>query len=97
MKINLLFVVLSLSLIFSCKDKSVRAFPPQKIKVYKVIPKTVPIYEEFVGQVFGEKDIPIRARVEGFLEEIQERKLAKKAQGKEERERRKQERQNREN
>ena len=70
MKINLLFVVLSLSLIFSCKDKSVRAFPPQKIKVYKVIPKTVPIYEEFVGQVFGKKDIPIRARVEGFLDEI---------------------------
>ena len=70
MKINLLFVVLSLSLIFSCKDKSVKAFPPQKIKVYKVTTKTVPIYEEFVGQVFGEKDIPIRARVEGFLDEI---------------------------
>ena len=44
--------------------------PPQKIKVYKVTTKTVPIYEEFVGQVFGEKDIPIRARVEGFLDEI---------------------------
>ena len=70
MKINLLFVVLSLSLIFSCKDKSVKAFPPQKIKVYKVIPKTVPIYEEFVGQIFGKKDIPIIARVEGFLDQI---------------------------
>ncbi len=31
---------------------------------------TVPIFEEFVGQIYGEKDIPIRARVEGFLEEI---------------------------
>jgi membrane fusion protein (multidrug efflux system) len=30
----------------------------------------VPIYEEFVGQVFGLKDIAIRARVEGFLEGI---------------------------
>jgi membrane fusion protein (multidrug efflux system) len=70
MKIKLLFVVLSLSLIFSCKDESVKVIPPQKIKVYKVTTKTVPIYEEFVGQVFGEKDIPIRARVEGFLDEI---------------------------
>ena len=70
MKIKLLFVVISLSLIFSCKDESVKVNPPQKIKVYKVTTKTVPIYEEFVGQVFGEKDIPIRARVEGFLDEI---------------------------
>ena len=70
MKIKLLFVVISLSLIFSCKDESVKVIPPQKIKVYKVTTKTVPIYEEFVGQVFGEKDIPIRARVEGFLDEI---------------------------
>lgn len=30
----------------------------------------VPIYQEFVGQVFGLKDIAIRARVEGFLEGI---------------------------
>lgn len=70
MKIKLLFVVITLSLIFSCKDESVKVIPPQKIKVYKVTTKTVPIYEEFVGQVFGEKDIPIRARVEGFLDEI---------------------------
>ena len=70
MKIKLLFVVISLSLIFSCKDESVKVIPPQKIKVFRVTTKTVPIYEEFVGQVFGEKDIPIRARVEGFLDEI---------------------------
>ena len=69
MKIKLLFV-LSLSLMFSCKDENVKVIPPQKIKVYMVTTKTVPIYEEFVGQVFGEKDIPIRARVEGFLDEI---------------------------
>jgi len=70
MKIKLLFIVLSLSLIFSCKDEGVKVFPPQEIMVYKVIPKTVPIYEEYVGQIYGEKDIPIRARVEGFLEGI---------------------------
>jgi membrane fusion protein (multidrug efflux system) len=30
----------------------------------------VPIYQEFVGQTHGFKDIAIRARVEGFLEDI---------------------------
>ena len=44
--------------------------PPQEINVYQVAPKSVPIYEEFVGQIYGEKDIPIRARVDGYIEEI---------------------------
>jgi len=70
MKINFLFIVLSLSLVFSCKQEEVKVIPPQEIEVYQVTPKTAPIYEEFVGQIYGEKDIPIRARVEGFLEEI---------------------------
>ncbi|OIQ38892.1 MAG: hypothetical protein BM563_05140 [Bacteroidetes bacterium MedPE-SWsnd-G1] len=57
--------------IFSCEKKEEqKQMPPQSIKVYQVTPKTVPIYEEFVGQVYGEKDIPIRARVDGYLEEI---------------------------
>ena len=30
----------------------------------------LPIYRNFVGSIFGYKDIPIRARVEGFLESI---------------------------
>ena len=44
--------------------------------------KDVPIYSEFVGQVFGLYDIPIRARVEGFLEGIyfQEGQAVKKGQ-----------------
>ncbi len=42
----------------------------------------VPIYREFVGQLFGAQDIPIRARVEGFLEGIhfQEGSTVKKDQ-----------------
>ena len=54
----------------SCKEKQIKTQPLQKINVYEVNSKTVPIYEVFVGQVFGQKDIPIRARVEGFLEGI---------------------------
>lgn len=71
MKLNSILIVLCLSLFLtSCKDKEAKVLPPQNIEVYKVVPKTVPIYEVFVGQVYGEKDIPIRARVEGFLEGI---------------------------
>lgn len=71
MKLNYILILMCLTLFFiSCKDKKVKVLPPQEINVYKVVPETVPIYEVFVGQVFGEKDIPIRARLEGFLEEI---------------------------
>ena len=62
----LLFLVITTS----CKEKQIKTQPLQKINVYEVNSKTVPIYEVFVGQVFGQKDIPIRARVEGFLEGI---------------------------
>lgn len=55
----------------SCKEKTqVGPPPPPEIQVVEVIQKDVPLFKEFVGQVYGQKDIPIRARVEGFLEGI---------------------------
>ncbi len=68
-KIYLLFTLFVLTLL-SCKDKKPNVMPPQPFQVYQVQAKTVPIFEEFVGQVYGEKDIPIRARVVGFLDGI---------------------------
>ena len=65
-----IFLLLFLVITTSCKEKQIKTQPLQKINVYEVNSKTVPIYEVFVGQVFGQKDIPIRARVEGFLEGI---------------------------
>jgi membrane fusion protein (multidrug efflux system) len=56
--------------ISSCKEKSAMNPPKPQIPVLEVIQKDVPIYREFVGQVYGMKDIPIRARVDGYLEEI---------------------------
>ena len=41
--------------------------PLPEIQVITVIKKDVPLNREFVGQVYGFQDIPIRARVEGFL------------------------------
>ena len=55
-----------LTIFTSCKDKNTE-MPPPEIQVVNVIKKDVPLTREFVGQVYGFQDIPIRARVEGFL------------------------------
>jgi membrane fusion protein, multidrug efflux system len=60
----------SVIFVCSCGEKTPPKLPPPQIQVINVIQKDVPIYEEFVGQVYGMLDIPIRARVEGFLEGI---------------------------
>lgn len=58
-------------LMISCKNEQKNVLPPQTIKVFEVKKaKTVPIFQEFVGQIYGERDIPIRARVQGFLQKI---------------------------
>ncbi|UBM62743.1 efflux RND transporter periplasmic adaptor subunit [Candidatus Sulfidibacterium hydrothermale] len=66
----------------SCGSKKKATPPPPKIPVVAVLQHNVPIYKEFVGQVYGEMDIPIRARVSGFLEGIyfQEGRRVKKGQ-----------------
>lgn len=63
----LLFLIVLIGLLACNKDKNNKAIPPQPFQVFEIKPQSVPIYTEFVGQVYGEKDIPIRARVEGFL------------------------------
>ncbi|MCB2207435.1 MAG: efflux RND transporter periplasmic adaptor subunit [Bacteroidetes bacterium] len=59
-----------LLILISCNRKKQEAPPPPEIPVVEVIQKDVPIYRQFVGQVYGNSDIPIRARVAGFLEEL---------------------------
>ena len=55
----------------ACKgDKDIAQMPPQEIPVIEAKKEDVPIYEELVGQMYGLKDIPIRARVEGYLDKI---------------------------
>ena len=70
MKFTLYALLLSVLTISSCKEEKQVKLPPQKLKVIEITPRTVPIYREFVGQVYGKSDIPIRARVEGFLDDI---------------------------
>jgi len=66
-KIVLLGFIVLLS---TCTQKESGQAPPAEVEVIQVIQKDVPIFREFVGQAYGLEDIPIRARVEGFLEEI---------------------------
>ncbi len=64
---TLLFVLLIIS---SCGEKKKQAPPPLNIPVVTAVSQDVPVYQEFVGQVFGKYDIPIRTRVAGFLDKI---------------------------
>jgi membrane fusion protein (multidrug efflux system) len=65
-----LIVVLPFILASSCKQETQQAPPPPEVQVIEVIQKDFPLVREFVGQTFGQSDIAIRARVEGFLEGI---------------------------
>lgn len=68
-----LLVLVSLAWTQACKEdeqKTPRAIPPVNVSVYKTLSQDVPIYHSFVGQIYGAKDIAIRARVEGFLKGV---------------------------
>ncbi len=69
--ITLNLLCLSLLLFSACSQKEEQAQPPPpNVTVYQTKAQEVPIYQEFVDQIFGFKDIALRARVEGFLEGI---------------------------
>jgi membrane fusion protein (multidrug efflux system) len=69
-------------IIISCGKKETPPPPLPKVKVVDVLQTTVPIPIDFVGQTYGYKDIPIRARVDGFLTGIyfKEGSVVKKGQ-----------------
>lgn len=54
----------------SCIQEEQSQPAPPDIPVFQTTAQEVPVSMEFVGQVYGFKDIAIRARVEGFLEGI---------------------------
>ncbi|GGE30928.1 hemolysin D [Psychroflexus planctonicus] len=67
-KFLLSFLVIGL---FACKDKpkAVSVTNP-KVQVVSLREHNISLEKDFVGQVYGYNDIPIRARVAGFLEQI---------------------------
>ncbi len=60
------------SLLFACsgEKKTPAPPPPPDVSVIKTKAEEIPLFQEFVGQTAGLKDIAIRARLEGFLEGI---------------------------
>ena len=68
--ISLLCSLIFLSPSCSKEEENSKAPPPPNVVVFETKAERVPIHHEFVGQVFGYKDIAIRARVEGYLEGI---------------------------
>jgi membrane fusion protein (multidrug efflux system) len=69
--ISLKLLCILILLFSACGKKEEQVQPPSPdVVVYQTRAEEVPIYQEFVGQVYGFKDIAIRARVEGFLEDI---------------------------
>lgn len=81
MKRLFLLVFVSL-LIYACGEKSQTSGPPPapQVQVVKVTAQKVQLEKDFVAQVYGKLDIPIRARTEGYLEGIHfnEGKLVRK-------------------
>ncbi len=69
-KRTILLAIIYGLLFVSCSDDGNKQMPTPKIEVYEVVEQDVPIINEFVGSVAGQKDIAIRARAIGFLEGI---------------------------
>lgn len=53
----------------ACGKPEPPAMPPMEVAVIEVQPRSIPIYFDMIGQTRGSVDIPIRARVDGVLEE----------------------------
>jgi membrane fusion protein (multidrug efflux system) len=65
-----LIMIMSIALVACQSEKAAQTPPPPQVKVIVTQAQKVAVPIEFVGQVYGEDDITIRARVEGFLEGI---------------------------
>jgi membrane fusion protein, multidrug efflux system len=53
-----------------CKNNETVTLPPVKVNVVKAVMNDVPLYEDFVAQVYGESDVDIRSRVEGWVTSV---------------------------
>jgi membrane fusion protein (multidrug efflux system) len=63
--------LLSVLLITGCSSKKEQVVaPPVKVNVVKAVVNDVPLYEDFVAQVYGESDVDIRSRVEGWVTSV---------------------------
>lgn len=69
-KLRTLIPLIGLSLAACGKKTETVVLPPVKVNVVKAIQNDVPLYEDFVAQVYGESDVDIRSRVEGWVTSV---------------------------
>ncbi len=65
-------MAIALGCLTGCKPAAPPAasLPPLPVVAAEVLVRDQPLYEEFIGQTFGVQDVTVRARVEGFLREV---------------------------
>lgn len=68
--VPVLIGALALSGAIACSKKQAPAAVPPSVNVVQLAPMSVPIYDEFVGQTDAPDNVEIRARVEGYVEQI---------------------------
>jgi membrane fusion protein, multidrug efflux system len=61
-----LIIILTLAL-SSCKGKETQAVIPMEVPVVQVMQQNVALESEYTGQTYGESDVEIRTRVEGWV------------------------------
>jgi len=61
-------LLVAAALLCACAADEPAAPTPPEIGVFEAVKRTTKITQDFVGQTRGSTDIPIRARVDGFLE-----------------------------
>lgn len=65
---NVLLILSVVLVAASCrKNNETGGIAAVKVNVVKAVENDVPLYEEFVAQVYGESDVDIRSRVEGWV------------------------------
>src|SRR5215831_16963880 len=71
MKTNLIAITFfPASLLISCKEKTEATDVNPEVTVVAAGQKTIPVYSEYVGQTYGQSDVEIKPRVEGWIQSI---------------------------
>lgn len=65
-----LLLLVGLGLAACGKKTETAVLPPIKVNVVTAIQEDVPLYEDFAAQVYGESDVDIRSRVEGWVTSV---------------------------
>src|SRR4051812_12298612 len=55
---------------FSCKNEETKSELIPDVNVVTAVQKNLPVFSEFIGQTYGQSDIDIQPRVEGWITSI---------------------------